>query len=87
MTGDTGFEPNRDPVQVTPACCQQESQEHSFHTLDWQALPHDVSGCAEDSAQWPLLVLVKVCAGSVIILKCCNVFLHASQVDFVPGQC
>lgn len=76
MTSYAGLEANRNSVQVLPACCQQESQEHSFHTLDGQALAHYVPGSAQDAAQRPLLVLVEVCVGSVVILECCDVLLR-----------
>lgn len=78
VTSNTGFEAKRNSVQVSPACCQQKTQEDSLHALYWQALTHNFTSSAQDTTQRALLVLVKVGGSCVVILKCRNEILQYS---------
>ena len=76
MTSHTCLEAYRDPVQICPARSEQQAKEDSLHTFDRQALPHNVPCSAQDAAQRPLLVLVKVIGSSVIVLEGGDELLH-----------
>ncbi len=77
MVRHARLEAYRDSVQVCPARCEQQPQKNSLHTLDRQALPHNVSCCAQNAAQRALLVLIEIRGGSMVVLEACNVLLQA----------
>jgi hypothetical protein len=75
----TRLEANWDAVQLLPAACEEEAQEHCLDALDGQRVSHDVACRGHDAGEGAVLRAVEAVAGAVVVLEGTDVLLPSSR--------